>query len=272
MIINCRSIRSQSKRINLATLLSDHQIDIILGCESHLDHSFLSSEILPSDYTIFRKDRTLGGGGVFIGIRNCLTAMADSSLSTDTELIWIKLLTLNNRSVYICSYYRPPNNDLNSTIQLRKSLETLHTNHQFNSSIIILGGDFNLPDISWENGCGRVNPSPSYGTEINNSLLDIVSDYHLEQLVNETTQENHILDLLFCSHLSMISEVLTTPGISDHEAVLFQLNLKSVLYRNPDHNIYLYHKGNYENIQKCIADFRETWLSTNPYNNTLEHN
>ena len=129
MIINCRSIRSQSKRINLATLLSNHQIDIILGCESHLaiDHSFLSSEILPSDYTIFRKDRTLGGGGVFIGIRNCLTAMADSSLSTDAELIWIKLLALNNRSVYICSYYRPPNNDLNSTIQLRKSLETLAT-------------------------------------------------------------------------------------------------------------------------------------------------
>ena len=117
MIINCRSIRSQSKRINLATLLSDHQIDIILGCESHLDHSFIFGNITIWLYYIQERQDPWQGRSVYWDQK--LSAMADSSLSTDTELIWIKLLALNNRSVYICSYYRPPNNDLNSTIQLR---------------------------------------------------------------------------------------------------------------------------------------------------------
>ena len=63
--LNCRSIRSLAKRTNLAILINEYDPDIIIGSESHLDLSFLSSEILPFNYTIFRKDRTLGGGGIF---------------------------------------------------------------------------------------------------------------------------------------------------------------------------------------------------------------
>ena len=58
----------------------------------NLDQSFLSSEILPSNYTIFRKDRTLGGGGVFIGIKNYLTAIPYHTTSSNAEILWIKLL------------------------------------------------------------------------------------------------------------------------------------------------------------------------------------
>ena len=65
--INCRSLRSLCKRNQLASILSHHNIDIILGCESHIDESFLSAEILPNTYKIIRKDRSLGGGGY-----NCL--------------------------------------------------------------------------------------------------------------------------------------------------------------------------------------------------------
>ena len=45
LIINCRSIQSQSKRTELAVLLSHHNIDIVIGNESHIDSTFLSSEI-----------------------------------------------------------------------------------------------------------------------------------------------------------------------------------------------------------------------------------
>lgn len=62
MVLNCRSLRSQEKRNELAALLISNNIDIVLGCESHLDDSFYSSEILPKEYTIIRKDRCLGGG------------------------------------------------------------------------------------------------------------------------------------------------------------------------------------------------------------------
>ena len=42
----------------------------------------------------------------------------------------------------ICSYYRPPNNDLSSIVYLRESLET--ASHESISSIFILGGEFKL--------------------------------------------------------------------------------------------------------------------------------
>ena len=66
LIINCQSIRSQTKRKELAALLLHYNIDIIFGKESHFDATFLSSEILPSSYKIIRKDCLLGGDGVFI--------------------------------------------------------------------------------------------------------------------------------------------------------------------------------------------------------------
>ena len=37
-----------AKRTNLAVLISEYNADIIICCESHLDHSILSSQILPS--------------------------------------------------------------------------------------------------------------------------------------------------------------------------------------------------------------------------------
>ena len=37
---------------------ADYVVDV--GCKSHIDHSFLSSEILPPNYKIIRKD--LGDG------------------------------------------------------------------------------------------------------------------------------------------------------------------------------------------------------------------
>ena len=86
--LNCCSLRSQSKRNHLAALLSDYDADIVLGCESHIDHSILSSEILPVTYKIIHKDRCLGGG-VFIGYKDHLNVCEESSLILDAEMVWI---------------------------------------------------------------------------------------------------------------------------------------------------------------------------------------
>lgn len=84
--LNCCSLRSLSKRSHLAGLLSNYDIDIVLGSESHIDHAYLSSEILPLNYKIIRKDRSLGGGSVFIGFKNHL----DVSNVLDLYLLILK--------------------------------------------------------------------------------------------------------------------------------------------------------------------------------------
>ena len=181
------------------------------------------------------------------------------------------MIGAGNHSVFICSFYRPPGNDINPLIYLREPLETLY-NKESSSSIVILGGDFNLPAVLWNGVCGYVNTNPVYGLEVNKSLIDIANDYHLEQLAHENTRENNILDLLFCSHPTKISKVSVVPGISDHEAIYFHFNLKSLSYRNNNHNIYLYHKGDFDGIKKSITDFPKAFLSSNPYDKSIEQN
>ena len=56
---------------------------IVLACESHIDQSFRSSEILPNSYKIIRKDRSLGGGRVFIGIKQYLELFEETLLATN---------------------------------------------------------------------------------------------------------------------------------------------------------------------------------------------
>ena len=86
MNLNCRSLRSLSKRIELGALLSSHNINIVLGCESHI--SFSSSEILSMNYKIIR---SFGGGGVFIGFKDHLNMSEVPELTLGAEMIWAKL-------------------------------------------------------------------------------------------------------------------------------------------------------------------------------------
>ena len=149
--LNCCSIRSQAKRNNLAVLLSEHNIDIVLGCESHIDQSYFSSELLPPEYTILRKDSSLGGGGVFIGIRKLLTVTEEPELITDCEVIWAKLLLPKGKALYICSFYRPPDSNIYPIIQLNESFSKL-LNRESSFPMILVAGDFKFLDIVWMDG------------------------------------------------------------------------------------------------------------------------
>jgi len=253
-------------------LLNEHKADIVMGSESHLDETINSSEILPPTYNIFRKDRTLGGGGVFIGIKNHLTAVVENlSSDCDAEFIWVKLLTQESHPVYICSFYRPPNCDMDPLLSLNESLKAI-ADKESNSPVIILGGDFNLPHILWDNGCGQVESNPAYGLQINNTLLDIVNDFHLEQLVHESTRDDHILDLIFCTDPTRATSVSVIPGISDHEAIFFCLNMKPLWYQNSSHSVYLYNRGNFDSLRERIATFQQDSLSTETYARSIETN
>ncbi|CAC5388161.1 JAG2 [Mytilus coruscus] len=67
----CRSLISDKKKVELQNLIETHKPDIILGTESHLDNTVASSEVFPEQFqNLYRKDRKLGEGGVFITVDN----------------------------------------------------------------------------------------------------------------------------------------------------------------------------------------------------------
>ena len=218
--VNCCSLRSTSRRARFCGLLKEHEPDIIVGCESHLDSSYLSSEIFPASFNIYRKDRSAGGGGVFLGIKDTLVCTEEPNLDTTAELIWAKISLHNLPSLYICSYYRPPHFDLQSILELNESIVKLTRQNQ--SCNFILAGDFNLPSIEWSDGQGTILPNPTYGHGLNEAFVDIINNHNLEQFVSSPTRQNHVLDLVFVSTPSLIKELHTAPGMSDHEIVTFR--------------------------------------------------
>ena len=63
-IVNFCSVTN--KQAELEAFLAVHNIQFLLGTESHLDESVTNSEIFPNHYNAYRKDRNIHGGGVRI--------------------------------------------------------------------------------------------------------------------------------------------------------------------------------------------------------------
>ena len=67
---------------------------------------------------------------------------------TDTEILWAKVHFDKSKSLILGSVYRPPGSKIKKMEEFSRSLALLPKN---SNQAIILGGDFNLPDIDWEN-------------------------------------------------------------------------------------------------------------------------
>ena len=91
---------------------------------------------------------------------------------------------------------------------------------------IIINGDFNTPDIIWEDL--TVNNNPNYSMLLNNTMLDFVNANFLTQLINTPTRNDNILDL------DIIYDLEIHPGMSDHNAITYQVNLSVKRQKKPD--------------------------------------
>ena len=86
LTINCRSLRSEYKRCEFASIIDFDQPDIINATETHLNNEFCSAELNLPGYEIFRRDRNNGspGGGVLIAVKNTLLATREPALEEDS--------------------------------------------------------------------------------------------------------------------------------------------------------------------------------------------
>ena len=156
-------------------------------------------------------------GGVFLAIKHSLNPVCQPELDSSAEIIWAKVDIPGLKNVYVCSYYKPHENDENSLVGLNSSLHKIPQ-----SSIIWALGDFNLPHIDWDrtqikDSC---NCKPIY-----EKFFDIIFDFGLEQIVKEPTRDNNILDLFLTNYPNLIQSTKTLPplGQGDHDIVHHEL-------------------------------------------------
>ena len=87
--ININIIRG--KKLELLAFLDFHQPQIVAIQETKTDSSISTSELFPEScpYNVYRKDRTLDGGGVMLLIHKDSSHMPITELENDSESVWV---------------------------------------------------------------------------------------------------------------------------------------------------------------------------------------
>ena len=125
---------------------------------------------------------------------------------------------------------------------------------------MLLGGDFNLPGINWD------EEQPNTGSTclpLSRELIRIASDFSLSQINSTPTRGENILDLLFTSHPSLMKSTYVTPGISDHDILIMDTDLKAQTRKGKPRKIYLYQKGNITGLNNNLAQASSKFAELN---------
>ena len=254
MILNCNGLKGSDHIAKFQALLDLHNPDFVLGTESKLCSNISSYSIFPPNYTVFRKDRNRFGGGIFQAIKSDLICVEEFDFAVDDcEIIWTSLKLANCKTLFLSSYYRPPNSSSDSLDHLSESIRQVFAKVP-NHPNIIIGGDFNLGDIDWDTPVPTPN-NPSTASR-HQKFLQIIDDYSLSQHVKASTRpiSGKVLDLLLATYPNAIGDTSNVSGLSDHLAVIFEVNLKPTRSVKPPHKVYLYNKANFDGLREFMSD------------------
>ena len=255
-VINVNSIKSRGKQGCFKAFIDDHNPDIIIACETEITKDTVDEDILPPKYESIRDDKCDKKHGVLIAYKTDLVVEAVELIDKTSEFVLAKLQVENGPDLYLGSFYRHTNMDPSSLNSLYDNLHKVMEEKGFPHMII--AGDFNLPDVSWDTQ--TYHPKPQYGKTINTTAVNIMSDLSLTQLVSEPTRGNNILDVIFSSVPDLMDNVTVGPGISDHSAVFAEAMLKVKRTKRPTRKVFLYSKADPAVLKSEIGAFKDSFL------------
>ncbi|XP_051789513.1 uncharacterized protein LOC127529574 [Erpetoichthys calabaricus] len=214
--LNARSIKNKVSELEL--YVAEHNYDIIAITETWLNNKD-GDECNIEGYTFFRKDRqNRKGGGVAVYAKQDLNV---SLLQLDdephrSEDMWLRLENIRERGLILGMCYRPPNSDSNFNTHLFSNIKKA----SLQGDIIVMG-DFNYPNINWDN--------LTDGGVQEQEFLEVINDSFLTQHVKAPTWGEACLDLVFCNNQDRIEgvEVIEPLGSSDHNVIQFSVFCKS---------------------------------------------
>ena len=102
-------------------------------------------------------------------------------------------------------------------------------------------------------------------------VLDILSLFGLEQQQQCSTWENRILDL-FCTNKPGLTKAITTiPGISDHEIICADCDIKAKMHKKPPRKIHTWSRADWSKLRERIVSYRDSFLENCP-NRSIKEN
>ena len=170
-----------------------YDLDVICLTETWLNDSISDSELLPTAYNVFRKDRK--SRGTLTGVKSNLPTR-ELEIATTLECVAVEINLSPEKTLLLINCYRPSSDqeffhdfkDVTANFRLDKYWSALNV------------GDFNYPSINWIDGIGFTNSTSSEEQQ----FADFIMDHYFYQLVDKPTRVNNILDLV----LSNIAQFL----------------------------------------------------------------
>ena len=235
--VNIRGLRSNIGE--LTNVCKEKEPTIVIVVETFLDPSVEDGAdciAIPGYSMCCRKDRTItSGGGIAVYCLDGVAIHHDPLRDPDDfELMWLSV-SLQSQKLLLGVVYRPPSAN-NAIIDYLDS-NILQKLEEFGAHSVMLIGDFNVHHTDWLG---------SHSTDAGGrQMLQLANCLGLEQIVDEPTRENQILDLVL-TDLPASSTTLANVGTSDHNPVLVQLNVPAFYSDKPyQRNVWLYEQANY---------------------------
>ncbi|XP_031332835.1 uncharacterized protein LOC116163124 [Photinus pyralis] len=203
---NVRGIRTKMQNLMQSVFATNY--DVICLTETWLNQDISSSELqISSNYNVYRQDRNIltsnlkRGGGVLIAVNKTLMSKLISTTVDNVEHIFVLVMFLG-KCYIIGNVYIPPNS--HSDVYDLHCTATENVLNRYPDHVLILCGDYNLPNIKWIND--------QYGLHATGQLNEsgtIVADHfaylNLYQVNNVRNDYNVILDLVFTNDFSLVT-------------------------------------------------------------------
>ena len=236
MEVNIRGLRSNIGE--LSNLCLEKKPTIVIAVETFLDSTVQDGAdciSIPGYTMCCRRDRTgTSGGGIVVYSLEGVAIHHDPQRDPkDLELMWLSV-SLQSKKLLIGALYRPPsaNNDIIEYLDIN----TIPKIEEFGAHSVMLVGDFNVHHEDW---LGSRN-TDSAGRR----MLQIASGLGLDQIVNQPTRGDQILDLVL-TDIPASSSTLANVGTSDHNPVLVKLDVAAFRDKPYQRRVWQYDKANY---------------------------
>jgi len=177
-----------------------------------------------------------------------MTSTESVEFITDCELMWCKVKIEGRKTLNIGSFYMPHRN----TRDIGQLSESLLRMQPGKDKDIILCGDFNCPDISWDQF--SLTPTAT-DRKVQQALLDMATEHHLTQIHREPTKEDNLLDLVFTTNNTLVKSSTNIPGISDHDMIVTDTYVKAEKAKKVQRKCYLFKRADWEAINSGLDDF-----------------
>ena len=95
-------------------------------------------------------------------------------------------------------------------------------------------------------------------------MLRIAADQSLTQINHKSSRGENCLDLIFTNHPQLVKSPHVTPGISDHDIVVLDSDLKAQGQKTKPRNFFQYKKRDMTGLQEHIQQATDFYMSRIP--------